>query len=216
MNIIILSDIHGSLSNYDRIKEKVAKADLVLLSGDITHFGRRNEVEAIINIIRKNNNHILAVPGNCDYSDVSRYLVEEGISLHCRYHNVLNMQFIGVGGSLPCPGKTPFEFTEEELGDYLHMTFEDNLVKKPFILLSHQPPFGTINDKVNGMHVGSKQIREFIENTQPLVCFCGHIHEGVGIDKIGSTYIVNPGPFREGKYAYAVLENNNITTELFR
>jgi len=51
-------------------------------------------------------------------------------------------------------------------------------------------------------------VRSFIEQEQPLICFTGHIHEGVGIDSIGKTKIVNPGPFKDGGYALA-----NITSE---
>jgi Icc-related predicted phosphoesterase len=40
------------------------------------------------------------------------------------------------------------------------------------------------------------------------LCFTGHIHEGIGIDRIGRTVIVNPGPFRSGHYAYAEI---NVT-----
>ena len=51
------------------------------------------------------------------------------------------------------------------------------------------------------MHVGSKTIRKFIEQVKPKLCFTGHIHEGIGIDFIGECPIINPGPFRKGKYA---------------
>ncbi len=53
------------------------------------------------------------------------------------------------------------------------------------------------------MHVGSRAVRAFIEAVQPLVCFTGHIHGGVGIDTIGVTRIVNPEPLSSGGYAYA-------------
>ncbi len=67
-------------------------------------------------------------------------------------------------------------------------------------MVSHQPPYDTINDQVSpGVHVGSNSIRKFIEEHQPLVCFSGHIHEGTGIDHIGNTAIVNPGSGRQGK-----------------
>jgi Icc-related predicted phosphoesterase len=59
----------------------------------------------------------------------------------------------------------------------------------------------TINDIVHGgRHVGSHAVRAFIEKYQPLACITGHIHEGIGIDKIGRTQIINPGPFRNGYY----------------
>ena len=78
----------------------------------------------------------------------------------------------------------------------------------PMILVSHQPPYGTKADTLkNGVHVGSKIVRSFIDTWQPLACFCGHIHEGRGIDTIGKTKIINPGPVFRGYFAYAEISD---------
>ncbi len=55
---------------------------------------------------------------------------------------------------------------------------------------------------------GAGQSREFIEQQQPLACFCGHIHEGQGIDRIGDTLIINPGPLRRGGYVWACIKED--------
>jgi Icc-related predicted phosphoesterase len=82
---------------------------------------------------------------------------------------------------------------------------------KPLLFVSHQPPYATMNDQVSpGCHVGSKSIRKFIEMHQPLICFTGHIHEGIGIDRIGNARIVNPGPAGTGSYAWAEIEGSTI------
>jgi len=71
------------------------------------------------------------------------------------------------------------------------------------IYLIHIPPYGTkIDCLFSGVHAGSKSIRKFIEEKQPLLTLHGHIHEApmVGneyIDKIGNTIIVNPGQYGE-------------------
>ena len=78
-------------------------------------------------------------------------------------------------------------------------------------MVSHQPPYDTINDQVSpGVHVGSKSIRKFIEERQPLICFTGHIHEGTGIDHIGNTAIVNPGPAGKGSYVLTEILDGKI------
>ena len=75
----------------------------------------------------------------------------------------------------------------------------------PWVLVTHQPPRETIADRVHGgAHVGSRAVRAFIERHRPAVCFTGHIHEGRGVDSIGPTKVVNPGPARGG-YALAEL-----------
>jgi len=42
-----------------------------------------------------------------------------------------------------------------------------------------------------------------LERMQPVLCVTGHIHEGRGMDSIGRTRVVNPGPLSRGGYVYA-------------
>ena len=46
---------------------------------------------------------------------------------------------------------------------------------------------------------------DFIMEKQPLAVICGHIHEGVGVEKLGETTVINPGSLGE-KATYAWLE----------
>jgi len=63
-----------------------------------------------------------------------------------------------------------------------------------------------------GLAVGA--VRAFIEETKPLIRFTGHIHEGRGIDALGPTRIVNPGPLGYGGHAYAVVSRTVETLEI--
>lgn len=68
------------------------------------------------------------------------------------------------------------------------------------ILVHHQPPFGFLDlvgpmapEPWRGKHAGSKVILDYIERRQPKYAFCGHIHEGEGMKKIGKTEVYNLG-----------------------
>jgi len=67
------------------------------------------------------------------------------------------------------------------------------------IYVMHSPPFGTQLDRIQGgRFAGSRSIRTFIEEQQPLLTLHGHIHEsaaisGTSVDRIGETISVNPG-----------------------
>jgi len=75
-----------------------------------------------------------------------------------------------------------------------------------FVLITHQPAWGTNLDvAASGQHAGSRAIRAFIERAKPVLAVSAHIHESPGVDHIGQTVIVNPGPFRNGSYAYIEL-----------
>ena len=73
-----------------------------------------------------------------------------------------------------------------------------------------------LNDDLasKGMHVGSGSVRSLVEEFQPLFCLCGHIHEGRGLDSIGDTQIINPGPFKEGWYAVIDIAGSEARTAL--
>jgi len=80
-------------------------------------------------------------------------------------------------------------------------TIEDDMKKlgNADIYVFHCPPFQTNLDVLpNKQNVGSKAIRKFIEEKQPILTLHGHIHESViasgeFMDKIGNTICVNPG-----------------------
>lgn len=206
MIILALTDLHGDFTAIPRIAADLEAADVVILSGDLTHFGRRPDAERVLQAITPYARRLLAVPGNCDDPDISAYLHELGFNLHGMLKVIDDIGFLGVGGSLPAPGTTPFELGEDDLGDLLAAAAKDLPKDTPTVLVAHQPPFGTTSDKIySGDHVGSTSVRAFIEDHQPTLCFTGHIHEAAGIDTIGRTTVVNPGPFSRGGYAHAVV-----------
>ncbi|NKI33902.1 hypothetical protein HFP89_01825 [Wenzhouxiangella sp. XN79A] len=61
------------------------------------------------------------------------------------------------------------------------------------VLVTHAPPYGTVCDVAHGhRHVGSRGLRAFIEQRQPLFGLHGHIHETVDlsgsfVERIGRT-----------------------------
>ena len=107
MIIVALSDIHGNTRRLRAISRDLSAADVVLLVGDLTNFGRRRHAARVLSAVREYNENILAVSGNCDYPDVDAYLTTEGINLHRTCITVDEVAFLGVGGSTPCPGRTP-------------------------------------------------------------------------------------------------------------
>ena len=215
MKIIALTDLHGKAPNMDEIFKQSGPVDLILLTGDITHFGGEVEAKKMIKPLQKYNIPILAVRGNCDLIGVDQVLDNLVMQLHGSHYFVDQIAVIGVGGSLPCPGNTPYEMSETSFERILQTTVSKLDENTPFLLVSHQPPYGTVNDSLtNGMHVGSHAVRTFIEKNQPLVCFTGHIHEGNGIDTIGQTKIINPGPARQGGYGYVEISGDDVKVEI--
>lgn len=214
MKIIALTDIHGRPQAIHDIAHDLESADVVLLPGDITMFGRRAEGLQVLEAVREYNPRILAVMGNCDYPEVEELLVESGICLHRRHCKIDGVTFVGLGGSLPCPMPTLNEWTESEIADHLEASHQGVGPSEPFVLVSHQPPLDTVVDRAGiGKHVGSAAVRHFIERHRPIVCFSGHIHEAQGIDRLSGTLLINPGPFLDGRYAWVELDDRECRAE---
>ncbi len=215
MKIVAIADIHGKIDRLDIAYDDLAIADLLILTGDVTNFGREAEAARIIGRVERHASELLAVPGNCDYPEVEAYLSERDLNLDRRAVKRGGLFFIGLGGSLPGPGTTPNEYNEEQLAGFLKAAFSAVPTEAPFVLVSHPPPRDTAADEVSpGKHVGSVAVRAFIEEHQPMVCLTGHIHEAASLDRIGATHVINPGPLQTGRYAYLEVTGKEVHAEL--
>lgn len=214
MKIIAFGDVHMSLGNFRDIP-RIDTADLIILTGDLTNFGNKNDARKVVEEIRTLNTNLLAVAGNLDHKDVNTYLNDIGITLHGTGREIKGVGIFGAGGSNQTPFKTPNEFSERELADLLDSGYKEIQDIPIQILISHTPPVNTVTDKISsGAHVGSIAIRSFIEEKQPALCLTGHIHEARGEDTIGKTHILNPGMIKDGCWIEIILENDTIKARL--
>ncbi|ASJ10771.1 metallophosphoesterase [Thermococcus sp. P6] len=211
MKLVAVTDIHGN-SRKTRELAGVLEGeefDAILVAGDITHFGNSREAERVLIPLLDTGRPVLAVHGNCDGRDVPELLEELGIGLHDRRREIGGIGVTGIGGSNLTPFGTVWELGEDEIRGILKRNYREGDV-----ILSHVPPYGTKVDRVrSGLHAGSRALRDFIERKSPRMVVCGHIHEGTGIDRVGETLVVNPGPLFRGHYAVLEL-GKGIKVEL--
>lgn len=197
MKLIAISDLHGRKKGLGQLPA----CDLLVVCGDLTHFGGYKEAFEILSDL---GNKVFAIHGNCDYEDVLRFLEEREISIHEKGREFEGYNFGGFGGSTETPFKTPSEFPESEISKGLEK-FKD---LENFILMTHVPPRNTRIDRVFYLkHLGSRAVREFIEKEKPILALSGHVHEARGWDRIEKTLLINPGSFQKGFYAEISLED---------
>jgi Icc-related predicted phosphoesterase len=214
VKLIALPDLHETGIKYlPLISEQLADADCVILVGDLTNGGRETEVANVVQTVKTFNPAVLAVPGNWDRKEANDYLSSIGINLHCQHQIIDDIAFVGVGGALLSIGQTPTEYSEKLFNDYLMEAITGLDAQLPIILVSHQPPYNTLVDTAYGdIHLGSHSVRTFIERIQPVLCLTGHIHEAVGVDRVGLTKIINPGPLWQGGYGFIELNSSEVDT----
>jgi Icc-related predicted phosphoesterase len=216
MRIVCLSDIHSDLTTLDAILDHAGPADVIVLAGDLTHFGEPHDAERIVRLAQQAGSPVLAVAGNCDSRAIDARLAELGVSLMRTAVVHEDAAFYGLS-AMPIWMRNMYELTEDEIAEALQAGREQldrQLDGRREILVSHPPPRGCRLDRTGrGEHVGSTAVRAWIERVGPSLIICGHIHEGRGTERIGTTQVVNCGPAFQGFYAVVSL-NGSIDVEL--
>lgn len=212
---IVVGDIHDAPGNFAQIPE-LAQADGVIVTGDLTITGGVRQAEAVMQALAERGLPVLAQIGNMDRPEVDAWLNEKGCNLHTQVRELADgIAVFGVGASTFTPFGTPSEFPESAFAAWLEAAWRTARTFPHTILVSHNPPTDTACDVIPGdVHVGSTAVREFVEEAQPDMCLCGHIHEARAIDRIGRTIIANPGALAQGGYLVLRSNDGRLSVEL--
>lgn len=216
MKFLVISDLHAENEQLDKLDEQFAKADGVLFAGDFAACFKPETGKAALEKLSTKHESIYAVLGNCDNEDFMDEMDEQDVNVEKTMVFHEGVGIAGAGGGTKFTGKTEFEREEDEIladFDIVKNSVEqsgDKDLWKNMILISHNPPKGQVVDSVNAdLHAGSQKFTDFIKENQPLAVICGHIHEGVGIETIGNTVVINPGSLGEkGSYAWLTVEKD--------
>jgi uncharacterized protein len=155
----------------------------------------------------------LVMPGNDDPQDLDPLLASSALMRNVQgqvTEIVDGIWMASRGESTPTPWNTPRELADADLGARVR----DVVGRLPHggvhIWNLHMPPSGTgidrapaLDDKLRVRYdgsgeplmesVGSRTIRDLVEEFQPSVALHGHIHEGRGRYRLGRTVGFNPG-----------------------
>ncbi|MDO5851567.1 MAG: metallophosphoesterase [Methanobacteriaceae archaeon] len=219
MKIFVITDIHSkyeTILNYLKKNESSNDFDKIIVTGDITNFGPENLVGDILDKL-SDYGEVYAIPGNCDPKNITELIDNSrAINLHDNILVLDDLVLVGFGGSNKTPFDTPNEFDEEIIYEKLNRFKKDLIENKTTILVTHVPPVNTGTDKTEtDLHVGSTSVRKIIEETQPTINICGHVHESIAVDKIQNTIIINPGDAATGHACILeIIDDNQIKYEL--
>jgi hypothetical protein len=213
MKILAFSDIHGGTGVVEKVLRREPAADLVILAGDITTNGNALDAEEALRRMLVIGLPLVAVAGNMDPRPVEEVLRRSGVSIDARGVMFGDVGVFGVSAAPISPLRTPNEIEEEEILRRAEAGWNDLAAARWKVFVPHAPPKATRLDRIfTGQHVGSTAVRGFIENRQPDVVVCGHIHEARGMDRLGKSVLVNCGPAGRGYYVSMVIDQT-ITVE---
>ncbi len=186
---LIFSDIHNDSKALEKLMD--IEADYYFAAGDLVNWARG--LDKMGELMKRRAGRMYVMPGNHESArDIEGLCGRFGFeNFHERSIKIGAMHVAGLGYSSPTPFDTPGEYSEEEIAARLSKFAG----LKPLVLICHCPPLNTALDRIKeGLHAGSRSVREFIEAEQPEYFFCGHIHEAEGVViEMGSTRAQNVG-----------------------
>jgi Icc-related predicted phosphoesterase len=186
---LIFSDIHNHRPALEKLM--AVDADAYFAAGDLVSWGRG--LHQMGDVMKPRAGRVYVMPGNHESAqDIEAFCREFGfVNFHGATAEIGGVRFAGLGYSTVTPFDTPGEYSEAEIAEHLERFVE----WKPQVLICHSPPLGTALDRIKeGLHGGSRGVREFIEKHQPEHFFCGHIHEAEGVViQMGATRAMNVG-----------------------
>jgi len=193
MKILAVGDIHGDRELVRELAERANKeqVDLVVICGDIT----QNE-ESTDNLIGIFKQKVLLIPGNHESMATADFLAElyDGKNLHGYAMNIEDIALFGCGSA----NIGLFQLSEEEIFKTLKKGFNYSKSAKKKIMVTHVHPTKTLMENFSKFVPGSTGVKKAVDEFQPDILFCSHVHEAEGIEeKIGKTTVINVG--RKGK-----------------
>lgn len=209
--ILGLADLHDRLEMLERLKG--IDADLIVFCGDLHNGGSKETARPAAFALAELGPPVIIVPGNMDHRDfVCDLWTETGLQILHRSSirvscSLGEIGFLGIGGMIARDPRRlgdscRYYHRDEDVYPILAQSYNDISGAKIKIVVTHQPPREAQDMLYNGESSGSVSLRCFVEDYQPDLLLCGHIHEARGECSIGSTRIINVGELRRG---YAAL-----------
>lgn len=202
--ITFISDTH---SKHNQITKDLPGGDIIIHCGDISSQGYKYEIEEFCKWFDKlNYNNKIFIAGNHDFlfqeeADIA-YQITKSYNINYLQDTFIIVNDIKIWGSPWTPkfGHWAFMLPANELK--LAEKW-NNIVPDIDILITHGPAYNNL-DQVIGRYenLGCNLLKNRIQNINPKIHVCGHIHSGYGY-KINNTHYINA----------AVLNDQNIYTQ---
>jgi Icc-related predicted phosphoesterase len=217
LRILGMADLHDRAEMLSRVND--IQADLIAFCGDLHNGSSAAEARPAAKALAGLGLPVLIVPGNMDHRNVVPEIWKSvGFRMmHCASFQSGKYGFLGMGGmTVKSPQRLadPARYYHEDEDVYRTLTKICKEISSSAhqIVMVHQPPRNSRDKIYSGEHTGCISLRRFIEEIQPDLLLCGHIHEDWGEDRIGRTIVVNVGEMRRG-YAALIELNDKIKVQ---
>ena len=206
VRILLVADLHYSLPQLDWVVRVAPSYDLVVMAGDLLDISSAVAIDAQIVVVLQylrllhGAGRIAVSSGNHDLSGPDQHGEQSALWLG-------EARSAGVpsdGDSLRIDDTliTLCPWWDGPLGrDAVEAQLAADAVARParWIWVYHWPPLGSPTCWTGRRHYGDSELGGWIEKFKPDLVLCGHVHQppfkpdGAWADRIGNTWVFNPG-----------------------
>lgn len=224
MKMLFVADLHYGLKQFDWLAAAAADFDTVVIAGDLLDLSSALDLDTQIIVVEKylsriaQRTRLLVSSGNHDGD--GRNAAEESVCRWLREAKAGELYVDGdsveIGGALVtiCPWWDGAE-TRAEVEQLLIR--DAARLKQQWIWIYHAPPDGSPVCWTGKQSAGDEILSGWIARFAPDVVLSGHIHnapfyaEGAWIDRLGKTWVLNPGRQIGPRPTYVVVDFATMT-----
>lgn len=206
MRLLFVADLHYSLKQFDWLLAHAGEYDAAVIGGDLLDLGSALDADVQIAIVEKylrllrQKARLAVCSGNHDGD--SRNAADESVAEWLRAARAERLHVdgdsfeLGEARIVVCPWWDG-ALSRGELEALLER--EAAQVRRFRVWIHHAPPQGARTSWSGRKFVGDEALRGWIDRFQPDVVLSGHVHNspfyeaGSWIDRIGRTWVFNPG-----------------------
>lgn len=201
MRIAATADLHYTPQNYDKIRDQMNRvrdeADLLIVAGDMTNYGRPEEMESLLTMLVRLRVPVVAVLGNHDYEsgkqeELMKMMTAEGIKvLDGTGYERDGVGFAGTKGFLGGFGRGILTaFGEPEVKSFVQAGIDEAMkleralsqlrTEKRVIVLHYAPIAETVKGEPLEIfpYLGSSRLMEVCDRHGANLIVHGHAHHG--------------------------------------
>jgi Icc-related predicted phosphoesterase len=201
MRIAATADLHYSAQTLGLLKEQLGRvrdeADVLVIAGDLTNFGRPEEMEPLVNVLVRLRVPTIAVLGNHDYecgkeTELIRMMTSEGIKvLDGTGYERDGVGFAGTKGFVGGFGRGVLTaFGEPEIKAFVKASIDEAMkleramsqlrTNKRVVVLHYAPIAATVVGEAPEIfpYLGSSRLGEVVDRHGADLIVHGHAHHG--------------------------------------
>ena len=228
MKILVASDLHYRLKQFDWLTSQAINCDAMIIAGDMLDISSSLDLNVQISVITKylrkigEQTPLLVCSGNHDGNEKN----DAGEYIAPWLQEARNQQ-VHVDGDSIFFGDALFtvfpwwdgDLTKQEVSIQFEQASQLQFDK--WIWIYHAPPDNSPTSWVGKRFIGDSELNKWITQYRPDLVFTGHIHEspfkkgGSWVDKIEKTWVFNAGSQIGEVPAHIILDLKAMTAEWY-